>query len=93
MWHYHSQERAYKDVIIQVSDDPEFIRAVTTIFNSDHDNSAKKGAGKNKAYIETNIGKLVVVNPPVKAATSACSPTENTTNDMNHYIEVEVYGR
>ena len=93
MWHYHSQERAYKDVIIQVSDDPEFIKGVTTIFNSDHDNSAKKGAGKNKAYIETNIGKLVVVNPPVKARYIRLFSNGNTTNDMNHYIEVEVYGR
>ena len=72
---------------------PEFIKGVTTIFNSDHDNSAKKGAGKDKAYIETNIGKLVVVNPPVKARYIRLFSNGNTTNDMNHYIEVEVYGR
>lgn len=93
MWHYHSQERAYKDVVIQLSDDPEFLKGVTTIYNNDHDNSAKKGAGKDKAYIETNIGKLVVVNPPVKARYVRLFSNGNTTNDMNHYIEVEVYGR
>ena len=42
---------------------------------------------------ETNIGKLVVVNPPVKARYIRLFSNGNTTNDMNHYIEVEVYGR
>lgn len=93
MWHYHSQERAYKDVVIQISDDPEFLKGVTTVFNNDHDNSAKKGVGKNMAYIETNIGKLVVVNPSVKGRYVRLYSNGNTTNDMNHYIEVEVYGR
>ncbi len=93
VWHYHSQERAYKDVIVQVSDDPAFIKDVKTIFNNDHDNSAKKGAGQNKAYIETNLGKLMVVNPPVKGRYIRLYSNGNTSNDMNHYIEVEVFGR
>ena len=56
VWHYHSQERAYKDVVVQVSDDPTFKSGVKTIFNNDHDNSAKLGKGSNKAYVETNLG-------------------------------------
>ncbi len=31
VWHFHSQKRAYNDVIIQVSDDAEFKTGVTTI--------------------------------------------------------------
>ena len=94
MWHYHSQERAYKDVVVQVSDDPEFLKDVKTIFNNDHDNSAKKGKGSNNAYIETNIGKLVDVSTaPVKGRYVRLYSNGNTTNDNNHYIEVEVYGR
>lgn len=93
IWHYHSQERAYKDVIIQISDDPEFAKGVTTVFNNDHDNSAKKGKGTNKAYIETNLGKLVVVNPAVKGRYVRLYSNGNTSNDMNHYTEVEVFGR
>ena len=93
LWHYHSQERAYKDVVVQVSDDPAFIKDVKTIFNNDHDNSAKKGKGENKAYIETNLGKLIVVTPPVKARYIRLYSNGNTSNDMNHYIEVEVFGR
>ena len=93
IWHYHSQERAYKDVIIQISDDPEFAKGVTTVFNNDHDNSAKKGKGTNKAYIETNLGKLVVVNPAVKGRDGLLYSNGYTSNDMNHYTEVEVFGR
>jgi len=93
LWHYHSQERAYKDVIIQVSDDKDFIKGVTTIFNNDNDDSAKKGKGENKAYVETNLGKLVVVVPPAKGRYIRMYSNGNTSNDMNHYIEVEVYGR
>ena len=93
VWHYHSQERAYKDVIIQISDDPEFKKDVKTVFNNDHDNSAKMGKGENKAYIETNLGKLVVVNPAVKGRYVRLWSNGNTSCDTNHYIEVEVYGR
>ncbi len=40
VWHYHSQARVYRDMAIQVSDDPDFIEGVQTIYNNDHDNSA-----------------------------------------------------
>ena len=53
-WHYHSQARVYRDVIVQVSDDPAFKTGVTTVFNNDHDNTSKLGAGKEKEYIEVD---------------------------------------
>ncbi len=93
IWHYHSQERAYNDVVVQLSDDPEFKNGVTTVFNADHDNSSKLGAGKDKAWIETNEGKLIVVNPPVKARYVRLYSNGNSTNETNAYIEVEVFGR
>ena len=70
-----------------------FKSGVKTIFNNDHDNSAKLGKGSNKAYVETNLGKLMVVNPPVKGRYVRLYSNGNTSNDMNHYIEVEVFGR
>ncbi len=93
VWHFHSQERAYKDVVVQVSDDPKFEKGVVTIFNNDHDNSAKMGKGSNKAYIETNQGKLMPAEKPVKARYVRLYSNGNTSNDMNHYTEVEVFGR
>lgn len=94
MWHFHSQERAYKDVIVQVSDDPKFASGVKTIYNNDHDNSAKLGKGDKKAYIETNYGKLVDVSKtPVKGRYVRLYSNGSTTNGSNHYIEVEVFGK
>jgi hypothetical protein len=90
-WHYHSQARVYRDVIVQVSDDKDFISGVTTVFNNDHDNTAGLGAGKDKEYIETYDGKLF--DPKgVKARYVRLYSAGNTSNDMNHYVEVEVYG-
>ncbi len=90
-WHYHSQARVYRDVIVQVSDDKDFIGGVTTIFNNDHDNSSGLGAGKDKEYIETFDGRLF--DPKgVRARYVRLYSGGNTSNDMNHYVEVEVYG-
>jgi len=90
-WHYHSQARIYRDVIVQVSDDPSFKTGVTAVFNNDHDNSSKLGQGKDKEYIEVAEGKLFDPNG-VKGRYVRLSSKGNTTNDLNHYVEIEVYG-
>ncbi len=90
-WHYHSQARVYRDVVVQVSDDAAFKTGVTTVFNNDHDNSAKLGAGKDKEYIEVAEGRLF--DPKgVKGRYVRLYSNGNTTNDLSHYVEVEVYG-
>jgi hypothetical protein len=91
IWHYHSQARVYRDVIVQVSEDPDFISGVKTIFNNDHDNSAGMGIGKDKEYIEVNEGRLIDPRG-VKARYVRLFSRGNTSNEMNHYVEVEVYG-
>ena len=85
VWHYHSQERVYRDVVVQVSDDPTFSKDVTTVY----DNSA---AGKDRPYIESYFGKLIDAKG-VKGRYVRFSSNGNTTNKMNHYIEVEVFGK
>jgi len=92
VWHYHSQARVYKDFIVQVSDDPDFVKDVTTVFNNDHDNSYGLGAGKEKEYIEVNEGRLVDAKG-VKGRYVRVHSNGNTSNDMNHMIEIEVFGR
>jgi hypothetical protein len=91
-WHYHSQKRAYHDVIIQVSDDPEFKTGVTTIYNNDYDDSAKMGKGKDRPYVETRFGLLVDAKG-AKGRYVRLYSNGNTSNEMNHYIEVEVFGK
>ena len=92
IWHYHAQARAYHDIIVQISDDPDFLTGVTTIFNNDHYNSSGKGVGKDEAYIESNEG-WVVMAKGVKGRYVRLYSNGNTSNEMNHYIEVSVYGK
>ncbi len=92
IWHYHSQARAYHDVIVQVSNDPEFATGVTTLFNNDYDNSAEQGKGSDKPYVDSRYGKLIDAKG-TNAQYVRLYSNGNTANDMNHYIEVEVYGQ
>ena len=91
LWHYHTQARVYRDVIVQVSNDASFKTGVTTVFNNDHDNSSKLAQGKDKEYIEVAEGRLI--DPQgARGRYVRLSSRGNTTNDLNHYVEVEVYG-
>jgi hypothetical protein len=92
LWHFHAQARVYHDVIVQVSDDPKFKTGVTTVLNNDHDNSAGLGAGKDLAYIETFDGKLIDAKG-AKGRYVRCYSSGNTTDELNHYVEVEVFGK
>ena len=90
LWHFHKQARVYKDVVIEVSDDPEF-KTSTIIFNNDDDNSLGKGAGKDPAYVETNHGRLLS-GKNTKARYVRAWSNGNHVDDLNHYVELEVYG-
>ena len=93
-WHYHKQARVYFDVVVQVADDADFITNVKTVFNNDNDNSAGLGVGKDKHYTETNEGRLFdVLAQGIKTRYVRLYSNGNTSNDLNHYIEVEVYGK
>jgi len=92
LWHFHSQKRAYNDVIVQISDDPEFKTGVTTVYNNDYDNSSKLGQGPDRPYVESRFG-LIVDSKGTKGRYVRLYSKGNTSNEMNHYIEVEVYGK
>lgn len=94
VWHYHKQPRVYFDVVVQVSNDPDFITDVTTVFNNDHDNSSGLGIGSDMHYTETSEGELIdcVSQGMPKGRYVRLYSNGNTSNDLNHYIEVEVWG-
>jgi hypothetical protein len=95
LWHYHKQPRVYFDVIVQLSNDKDFITDVKTVFNNDIDNSSGLGSGKDMHYTETNEGKLIdlLSQGSPKARYVRFYSNGNTSNDLNHYIEVDVYGK
>jgi hypothetical protein len=91
VWHFHSQARVYHDFIVQVSDDKDFKTGVTTLYNTDDDNSSALGAGKDVNYIESNMGRIVDAKG-TKARYVRLYSNGNTSNELNHYCEVEVFG-
>src|ERR1700678_2408601 len=92
IWHFHSDARVYHAVVVQASDDPQFKAGVTTIFNNDDTISDGLGKGSDSASIETYKGKVVDAKG-VAARYVRLYSDGNTSDELNHYIEVEVYGR
>jgi hypothetical protein len=89
-WHFHNQI-VYYCVIVQTADDAAFTKNVQTHFNNDRDNASKLGAGKHMLYVENYQGKLVDTKG-VRGRYVRLYSYGNNTNDLNHYIEVEVFG-
>lgn len=92
VWHYFREARSYSDVVIQVSDDPQFKKDVKTVYSNDQDNSLKLGIGKSRPYIETYLGKLFDAKG-VEGRYVRLYSNGNTGNNLNHYVEVEVFGK
>lgn len=91
VWHYHINARVYRDVVVQLADDKDFIANVRTVFNNDHDNSAGLGLGEDKEYWETYEGKLIDARGAVARYVRLYS-RGSTADDQNHYVEIEVWG-
>jgi hypothetical protein len=92
VWHFHAQARVYRDVVVQVCDDPTFRSGATTIFNNDFHNELGLGAGKDLNYVETYQGKLIDAKG-VKGRYVRFYSNGNTSNKLNDYIEAEVWGK
>jgi len=76
---------------VQVSKDPDFLSGVWTVFNNDHDNSAGLGIGEHMNYAESWEGKLIDAKG-VSGRYVRLYSNGNTANEINTYIEVEVFG-
>jgi len=92
IWHAHDTLKIYHNVVVQISDKEDFSGNCVTLFNNDADNSAGRGAGADKEYFETNLGKLIDAKG-AKGRYIRCYSKGNTESRMNEYTEVEVYGR
>jgi len=91
LWHYHAQDCVYHDVVVQVSDDPDFIEGVRAVYNNDFDNSSGLGIGRDLEYVEDFRGRLIDAGG-ARGRYVRLYSAGNTSNDQNHYIEVEVHG-
>ena len=91
LWHFHKNTAVYFGVVAQVSDDPAFKTGVTTVFNNDVENKSGQGKGTDKNYVETNHGRLID-GKGTKGRYVRFYSAGNSGNEMNHYVEVQVYG-
>jgi hypothetical protein len=92
VWHCHLEPAVFRDVVVQVADDPDFVTNVRTVFNNDHDNSAGLGVGKQFEWIEMCEGKLIDTKG-IKARYLRLYSSGSTSSDQNPYTEVEVFGK
>lgn len=90
LWHDHRYIQAIQDVILQVSNDPEFREGVTTMFNNDADNSSGQGMGTDREYFETAEGKLVD-GKGVRARYVRSYTRGSSSGALNCWQELEVY--
>lgn len=92
IWHAHNAAKVYHDVIVQVSDDPDFIDKVQTVFNNDQDNTSGLGVGTDREFFETHEGRLIDTKG-VKGRYVRLYSKGSTESALNEYTEVEIYGR
>ena len=91
MWHDHRYVQLMHDVIVQLSNDPEFKTGVTTVYNSDTDNSSGLGVGTDREYFEMQFGRTVPVKG-VKARYVRGYTKGGSLTALNCWQELEVYG-
>ena len=90
MWHDHRYVQAMHDIILQVSDDPEFKTGVTTLFNNDVDNSSALGVGTDREYFELHYGRAVAAKG-IKARYVRGYSKGGSLSALNCWQEIEVY--
>ena len=91
LWHYYGDSRSYRDVVVQLSNDANFLSGAVTVFNNDTDNSAGLGVGTDSEYSETSAGKTIAFDA-VNARYARFYSNGSNVNAWNHYVEIEVYG-
>jgi len=93
LWHSYEHKRVYLDMVVKVGNDPEFKDGGTVVYNNDYDNSAGLGVGKDGEYVEKDKGRLIGIPDGVKGRYVRLHSQGNCDNELNHYVEVEVFGK
>jgi hypothetical protein len=62
------------------------------VFNNDDDNSSGFGVGRDYEYFESFEGQLVRIDGATGRYVRLWS-SGSTSDDQNHYTEVQVFGR
>jgi len=96
IWHFYKNATIYNDVIVRVADDAEMSRNARTLFNNDHDNSARLGTGRNTAFYTRWWGEIVDARGKDARGTRGRYVRVYTAGGMEdepvRFVEIAVYG-
>ena len=92
VWHFHQEPVVTRSVIVQLSDDPNFVNGVTTVFNNDQAGKEGLGPGKDREYFENYEGRLIDAKGLKARYVRLYSDGSTFRDPLNRYNEVEVYG-
>lgn len=90
VWHDHRYFQVIYDIVLQVSDDPEFKTGVTTLYNTDSDNSSGQGVGTDREYFQSRFGRAILAKGVKARYVRGYSRGSNQTG-LNAWQEIEVY--
>ncbi|MFF2493994.1 discoidin domain-containing protein [Agromyces sp. NPDC058064] len=91
LWQPYDDGRSYHDVVVQLSNDPEFgVGETVTVFNNDIDNTLGHGAGTDAEYAESSSGKSIRVDD-VTARYARFWANGSTTNPHNAWVEAQIF--
>lgn len=97
VWHFYRNPIIYRDVVMQLANDPEFKEGVVTVFNNDRENNSGLGAGTDYAHMAAWWGEVGDARGPDNAGTR-CRYVRVYTNggyagESNRFVEIAVYGK
>jgi hypothetical protein len=93
IWHDHRVIQAFRSVVVQAADDPDFTENVTVLFNNDIENIAGLGIGSDRQYFETLQGKLIPAKNSLRTRYLRFYSRGSNSSALNCYQEIEVYGQ
>ena len=96
IWHFYKNATIYNDVIVRVADDAAFSRNVRTLFNNDHDDSARMGKGDDTAFYTRWWGEIVDARGAggdgTKARYVRVYTADGMEDELPRFVEIAVYG-
>jgi hypothetical protein len=92
LWHYAGLGAVYRDVVIQLADDPDFVINLRTVYNNDNNNSSGLGVGRDREFYEDWRGQWIPIKAQ-KARYVRLYSNGSTRDPINLYTEAEVWGQ
>ena len=93
IWRCHNIPHVYKNLAVQVSNDPAFKENVTTLFNNDAENVLGLGKGTGRRYVEFFEGRLIEARGHTARYVRLWSSSGMTGDEGSQWVEAEVFGR